>query len=98
MGAVSTSLHSSWYSLTHRLIDVAFQCRILGVSSLELLHDIRLMKVVIYNVDNRYNVATRSVYLSIGKIANLHCESSTEAPTSNESTLFVVRSADAPFL
>ena len=62
MGAVSTSLHSSWYNLTHGLIDVAFQCRILGVSSPELLDNIRLIQIEIHDVNNRYEVAAVSVY------------------------------------
>ena len=41
MEIVSTFPYSSWYNLMHRLIDVAFQSRILGISSLELLNNIR---------------------------------------------------------
>ena len=94
MEIVSTFPYSSWYNLTHRLIDVAFQSRILGISSLELLNNIRLIKVEIHDVNNRY-MAVSSVFFFIGKITSSHCESSTEAPTSNESMLFVVWLAEA---
>ena len=52
---VGTFLLSSRNFLTHSLINVSFQCRVLGVSSLELLHNIRLMDVVIHDVDDCYD-------------------------------------------
>ena len=53
---VSMSPHSTRNRLTHGLINVTFQRRILGISSLELLHDSRLIKVVIHDVNYRYDV------------------------------------------
>ena len=52
---VGTFLLPSRDSLTHCLINVSFQCRVLGISSLELLHNVRLIDVVIHDVNNCYN-------------------------------------------
>ena len=52
---VSTFLLSSRYCLTHGLINVSFQCRVLGISDSELLHNIRLIDVVIHDVNNRFD-------------------------------------------
>ena len=49
--------------LTHGLIDVALQCRVLGISGPELLHNIGLIDVVIHDVNDRYNVAAILAYL-----------------------------------
>ena len=57
MEIVSTYPYSSLNRLTHRLVDVAFQCRILGISSSELLNNIRLINIVIHNINNRYDAA-----------------------------------------
>ena len=66
MEIISTFPYSSWYNLMHRLIDVAFQCRILGISSLELLNNIRLIKVEIHDVNKCY-VVVSSVFFSLGR-------------------------------
>ena len=50
---VSKSPRASWNRLTQGLIDVGFQCRVLRISSLELLHHVRLIKIEIHNIDDR---------------------------------------------
>ena len=49
--------------LTHGLIDVAFQCRVLGIGSTKLLHDIGLIDVIIHDINDGYNVAAILAYL-----------------------------------
>jgi len=41
--------------LTHCFIDVALQCRIFRITSLELADDIGLVQVIIDNVDDSLN-------------------------------------------
>ena len=43
--------------LTHSLIDVTLQCRVLGISSTELLHNIRHINVEIHDINNCYIMA-----------------------------------------
>jgi hypothetical protein len=55
---------------------------------------IRRIKVKIDNIDEGYNGSVVGLW---ERVADLHCESSTDAPTKRDSTLFVVRSTLAPF-